>query len=106
MSRLRFTVGPGGTNPRFRSPCAWGGPCVRVPRPEHPDILTTRHEHARWTGEAGDAAEARDQFAALLPIRERILGAEHPETMASRRSLANWTRQAAEGPAETGRHDG
>ena len=41
---------------------------------EHPHTLTTRANLAALTGEAGDAAGARDQFAALLPIRERVLG--------------------------------
>ena len=40
--------------------------------PEHRDTLTARHNLARWTGEAGDAAGARDQFAALLPVCERV----------------------------------
>ena len=52
--------------------------------PEHPDTLATRSHLARWTGEAGDAAGARDQFAALLPVRERVLGPEHPDTLATR----------------------
>ena len=39
----------------------------RVLGPEHPDTLTARRNLACWTGEAGDAAAARDQFAALLP---------------------------------------
>ena len=39
----------------------------RVLGPEHPDTLRARADLARWTGEAGDAAGARDQFAALLP---------------------------------------
>ena len=51
----------------------------RVQGAEHPGTLTTRDNLARWTGEAGDAAGARDQYAALLPIREQVLGAEHPE---------------------------
>jgi hypothetical protein len=38
----------------------------------------TRAELARWTGEAGDPAGARDQFAALLPVQEQVLGPEHP----------------------------
>ena len=62
--------------------------------PEHPDTLTTRHSLARWTGEAGDAAGARDQYAALLPIRERVLGPEHPDTLTARAGLANWTAEA------------
>ena len=36
----------------------------------------------------------RDQFAALLPIRERVQGPEHPGTLATRHELAYWTRQA------------
>ena len=40
--------------------------------PEHPDTLAARGNLADWTGEAGDAAGARDQFAALLPIVERV----------------------------------
>jgi hypothetical protein len=42
--------------------------------PEHPDTLSARDTLAYFTGEAGDAAGARDQHAALLPIRERVLG--------------------------------
>jgi Tetratricopeptide repeat len=60
----------------------------RVSGPEHPDTLTNRHELARWTGEAGDAAAARDQSAALLPVRERVSGPEHPDTLTNRRQLA------------------
>ena len=59
--------------------------------PEHPDTLATRPNLARLTGEAGNAAGARDQYAALLPIQERVLGAEHPDTLAARSNLAYWT---------------
>ena len=34
--------------------------------------------------EAGDPAAARDLFAALLPVRERVLGPEHPDTLTAR----------------------
>ena len=64
--------------------------------PEHPDTLTTRANLARWTGEAGDAAGARDQYAALLPIRERVLGPEHPDTLTARHNLAHWTGEAGD----------
>ena len=63
---------------------------------EHPDTLTVRGNLARWTGEAGDAAGARDQFAALLPIRERVSGAEHPDTLAVRGNLGRWTGEAGD----------
>jgi hypothetical protein len=39
----------------------------------------------------GDAAGARDQYAALLPICERVLGPEHPLTLTIRVNLALWT---------------
>ena len=41
----------------------------RVLGAEHPDTLTARASIGRWTG------EARDQYAALLPVREQVCGA-------------------------------
>jgi hypothetical protein len=64
--------------------------------PEHPGTLATLGSLARWTGNAGDAAGARDQFAALLPIRERILGPEHPDTLATRGGLAYYAGEAGD----------
>ena len=43
---------------------------------------------------AGDAAGARDQYAALLPIVERVQGTEDPATLDTRAELAHWTEQA------------
>ena len=63
---------------------------------EHPDTLAARGSLADWTGAAGDAAGARDQFAALLSIIERVLGAEHPGTLTTRGNLANWTGEAGD----------
>jgi Domain of unknown function (DUF4062)/Tetratricopeptide repeat len=63
---------------------------------EHRDTLTARANVAWWTGVAGDAAGARDQFAALLPISKRVLGPEHPDTLTARGSLARWTGQAGD----------
>jgi Tetratricopeptide repeat len=59
--------------------------------PEHPATLNARANLARWTGAAGDAAGARDQYTALLPIYERVLGPEHPATLATRHNLAYYT---------------
>src|SRR5215468_5037005 len=59
--------------------------------PEHPDTLTARHRLAHWTGDAGDAAGARDQYTALLPVIERVRGAEHHGTLTARGNLALWT---------------
>ena len=64
--------------------------------PEHPDTLVARASLGHWTGAAGDAAGTRDQFAALLPIVERVLGAEHPLTLIARGNLARWTGQAGD----------
>ena len=38
----------------------------------------------------------RDQLAALLPIRERVLGPEHPDTLTTRHNLAYWTGEAGD----------
>ena len=43
---------------------------------------------------AGNPAAARDIFAALLAIRERVLGPEHEATLATRDNLAYWTEKA------------
>jgi hypothetical protein len=51
---------------------------------------------ACWTGESGDAAGARDQYAALLPVLEQVFGAEHPGTMGARTELARWTQEVGE----------
>ena len=67
--------------------------------PEHPGALATRSELAYSAGQAGDAAAARDQFAALLPVAERVLGPEHPDTLATLASLAYWTGQAGDAAA-------
>ena len=53
---------------------------------------------ARWTGEVGDAAAARDQWAALLLILERVRGAKNPEALMIRTALAHWTELARKIP--------
>src|SRR5262249_25203537 len=44
--------------------------------PEHPGALAAQSELAYSAGQAGNPAAARDQFVALLPITERVLGPE------------------------------
>ncbi|MEU4831817.1 tetratricopeptide repeat protein [Streptosporangium sp. NPDC023615] len=66
---------------------------------EHPDTLTAQHTLAYWTGRAGDAVAAREMFAQLLPLKERVLGAEHPDTLITRHDLAHWTGQAGDAVA-------
>jgi hypothetical protein len=61
--------------------------------------LAAREELAYWTGRAGDAAAARDQFAALLLVRERLLGPEHAETLAVWYQLAHWAALAGDAAA-------
>jgi len=57
--------------------------------PGHPDTLGARSPPGR--GQRGDSAAARDQYAALLPIQERILGPDHPNTLTTRGNIATWT---------------
>jgi len=54
--------------------------------------LRVIHHRRPGTGAAGG-----DQYAALLPVCERVLGPEHPETLNVRSHLAFWTGQAADG---------
>jgi hypothetical protein len=56
--------------------------------------LELEQECAYWSGEAGDAAGARDRFAALVPVLERVVGAEHPDTLTARHNLAYLTGAA------------
>ena len=64
--------------------------------PEHPDTLTARHTLAVCTGQAGDAAGAGGQLAALLPALERVSGPEHRDTLIARNQLAIWTGAAGD----------
>jgi hypothetical protein len=45
------------------------------------------------------------EYAALLPVRQRVLGAQHPDTLAARANLARWTGQAT-APATNEDHPG
>jgi hypothetical protein len=47
--------------------------------------------------EYSSGTAARDQYAALLPIRERILGPDHPHTLTNRADLAHWKGKADHG---------
>src|SRR5262249_52891879 len=58
--------------------------------------LAVRWSLAWWTGMAGDAAEARDQYTALLPVFERVCGPEHLDTLAIRGGVARRTGAAGE----------
>jgi hypothetical protein len=62
------------------------------------DRATRLGGDTRWAGQAGDAAAARDQLAALLPVRERVSGPEHPDALAAHASLVYWTGQAERSP--------
>lgn len=62
--------------------------------PEHPGILTIRHEWAYWTGEAGDPHEAVSALGRLLVDQLRVLGPNHPSTLATRHSMARWRGEA------------
>jgi hypothetical protein len=66
--------------------------------------VSLRVRRAFWRGRCqcqGCAcrAAARDQFAALLPDLERVLGADHPDTLDARWNLALWTVEAGDAAA-------
>ena len=92
-------VGIGAAGPISHAASVNGDASAYAAGPEHPGALATRSELAYSIGLAGDAAGARDQFAALVPVAERVLGPEHPDTLAARASLAYWTGQAGDAAA-------
>jgi hypothetical protein len=99
MFRIAQCLGHSGSWPTARDLCRLIADARRDDDgygPEHPGTMDVRADLALWTGEAGDAAGARDQYAALLPICERVLGAEHPATLDARHGLAFWTGEAGD----------
>jgi len=64
-------------------------------RADNRPALTARSSQAAAAAAAGHWAAAREQFAALLPDLERVLGAEHPDTLSARASLAELTWRAS-----------
>jgi hypothetical protein len=66
---------------------------------DHPDTLTTRSNLARWLGEAGQPAQAADQYRDLLDDRLRVLGPDHPHTLTARGNLAYMLGEAGQ-PAQ------
>ena len=52
-------------------------------------------KHRFLDRDTGDAAGARDQYAAVLPVRERVLGPQHPRPF-TRANLAEQTAEAGD----------
>jgi CHAT domain/TIR domain len=66
-------------------------------RPRDGADLAILEQQARSLRQAGSAASAEDQYAALVPVTDRAPGPGHPNTLADHGSLANWS-------ARTGSH--
>jgi hypothetical protein len=64
--------------------------------PDHLDTLATRHNLARWRGEAGDPAAAAAALEELLADMVRMLGPDHPHTLTTRNNLASWRGEAGD----------
>jgi hypothetical protein len=62
---------------------------------DHPETLTARYHQALFGAKGGDVETALAQWRALLPDRERVLGAWHPDTHQVNVQLDFWS----------GRHD-
>jgi len=75
---------------------SWHERLLQLLGPEHSLTLAARGNLASLTGEAGDAAGAREMSAALLPVDERVLGPEHLLTLGARVNLARWTGEAGD----------
>ncbi|MFV0458239.1 MAG: tetratricopeptide repeat protein [Actinomycetales bacterium] len=64
--------------------------------PDHPDVLTSRHNLACAYRSAGDLEHAIALFGDTLTDRERVLGRDHPDTLTSRDNLAGAYRAAGQ----------
>ena len=65
------------------------GPNTGTPWPPAP----ASHTGPGWRG---NPAGARDLLAALVSVRERVLGPEHPDTLTASANLASWTGDAGD----------
>jgi hypothetical protein len=63
---------------------------------EHPQTLAARDSLAYWTGHTDQTQAARGQYAALVPVAERVLGAEHPSTLTMKVRFAGMTGAAGD----------
>lgn len=54
----------------------------------HADTLRAQEKLARFVGLAGDPAEARDQYAELMPKLEQLWGADNERTLAAKNAEA------------------
>jgi Tetratricopeptide repeat len=59
--------------------------------PGHPRTLAARHYFALVSATVDNPTVARDQFAAVLADRSRVLGPDDPDTLTTRHELARWT---------------
>ena len=82
--------GPGTCSPGC-CPCSSGSSARSTRAPWRP-----ARELRPLDRDGGDAAAARDLFAGLLPVFERVLGPEHPHTLVARGNLARWTGKAGD----------
>ena len=57
---------------------------------DRPEDLRARAKLAEYTGKAGNPAGARDQYATLLPIVQRVYGPEDKETLDAWGNLYHW----------------
>jgi Tetratricopeptide repeat len=79
-------------------PEAWPACAALLPHAQAVLDLTSEgmFRIARYLGFSGNYPAARDQFAALLSARGRVLGPEHLGTLAARQELARWTGEAGD----------
>ncbi|ARF59781.1 hypothetical protein B1H19_29855 [Streptomyces gilvosporeus] len=54
-------------------------------------MLTTRHEYAKWIGEAGAPDKALAMLHDLWPVRKEVQGVHHPRTLLTQHELGRWT---------------
>jgi len=82
-------------------PAAWPVCAALLPHALTARKLTSdgMRQLAEYLGASGSYSAARDLYAELLPVCERIVGPEHPDTLTTRHDLARWTGLAGDAAA-------
>ncbi|WP_435112356.1 protein kinase domain-containing protein [Nocardiopsis synnemataformans] len=83
---------------RTRKSVTWNKAIARLRAlgPDHPRVLTIRHNLASQRGEAGDPTAAVTAYEQLLPDEIRVLGPDHPLVLTTRHNLASQRGKAGD----------
>ena len=69
---------------------------LRIKGRDHPDVLTSYTDVARWTGYSGDYTAALRLYRELLSDCERVLGRDHSLVLTVRNEIGYWMSECGD----------